>query len=189
MSVKSPQARQALQDYADLGGRVFASHYHVYWFERGTPAFQSIATFVHHNGLPMMYNATIDTSFAKGNLLADWLRSVDGSQTRGILPLSQNAARTTIDAAAPGKSQRWVYAADRSPQVVLYLSASTPVGEANACGRVVVSDLHVSSGGVGSDMPNTPFPAGCVTTILSPQEKVLAFMLFDIGACVTPGAP
>ena len=32
---KSMAARMALQQYADIGGRVFASHWHNYWFEHG----------------------------------------------------------------------------------------------------------------------------------------------------------
>jgi hypothetical protein len=184
-SVKSMAARQALQDFADLGGRVFASHWHVYWFERGPAAFQSMATFVHHNGLPQMYNATIDTTFDRGSILADWLVTVGASTMRGIVPLNQNASRTTVDGATAGRAQRWIYAADRNPQAVTYMSASTPVGSAQVCGRVVMSDLHVSSGGAMSDSPNKPFPSGCTTTTLSAQEKVLEFMLFDIASCVS----
>ena len=74
-------------------------------------------------------------------------------------------------------------------QAVQYLTATTPISSSGGqCGRVVLSDIHVSNGGMGatSDMPNVPFPRGCVTTELSPQEKALEFMLFDIASCVIP---
>ena len=189
MFSKSMTARQNLEAFADMGGRVFASHWHVYWFERGTAAFQSIATFSHAAALPNPVDVTVDTSFPAGTALADWMVNVGGSTTPGTVTLRQNANQTTIAAATGGNtSQRWLYT-DRPSASVQYLSATTPI-PGGACGRVVMSDLHVSTaGGSASDMPAMDFPTGCVTTDLSPQEKVLEFMLFDIGNCVAPLAP
>jgi hypothetical protein len=87
-----------------------------------------------------------------------------------------------------------------------------PVNDAGApqyCGRGVYSDLHVdgdltaassmdttnssmvTNPGCGTNqnpcmyMPNgMPPPAGCASGPLSPQEKVLEFMLFDLSSCV-----
>jgi len=189
LSTKSPAALKALQDWADLGGRVFASHWHAYWFEDGTPSFQSIATFEHDPGIPNPYDATIDQTFPTGKALATWMVNVGGSTTPGIVTIAQDASNRLVEAATGGNtSQRWIYASTLTPQSVQYLSATTPIPGGH-CGRAVLSDIHVSAGAVGSDMPATPFPGGCITTDLSPQEKVIEFMLFDIAACVQPIIP
>jgi hypothetical protein len=186
MSVKSPAARMALQQFADLGGRVFASHWHTYWFEKGTPAFMSIGTFNHNPALGRSYDATIDQSFPTGSALAQWMVNVSGSTTLGMVTIAQDANARLIDAAAgPPTSQRWIYASTLKPQSVQFLSATTPI-PAGTCGRAVISDLHVSAGGNGSDAPNKPFPSGCINPTMSPREKVLEFMLFDIASCVAP---
>ncbi len=185
---KSMAGRMALQQYADRGGRVFASHWHGYWFEQGTPAFKSIGTFLHRDGLPSPYDATIDQSFPKGKVFAQWMMNVGGSTTLGIVPIVQDASARLIDAAAGmNVSQRWIYASTYNPASVLFLSATTPVPGGN-CGRVVITDLHVSAGGnaLDTDRPRMPFPTGCLTKDLSAREKALEFMLFDIASCVQP---
>lgn len=58
-----------------------------------------------------------------------------------------------------------------------------PVDE--QCGRVVYSDFHVSIGTTQDEV----FPAECNSDPLTSQEKVLAYMLFDLASCVSPSTP
>ena len=54
------------------------------------------------------------------------------------------------------------------------------------CGRVLYSAFHVAGiSGAGSKI----FPSYCSTGPLTAQEKVLEFMIFDLSACVSVGAP
>jgi hypothetical protein len=179
---KNMQARQALQMYADMGGRVFASHWHNYWFEEGPAPWPGIANFDHQDDLPIPFTATIDTTFPKGMALADWLVNVGGSTTPGELVIQ--GAQHTINTVGTG--QRWIYS--NNPQSVQYLDQTTPMNSPAACGRVVLSDIHVSTGGAtmneDSSGPMKPYPTGCVTTDLSPQEKTLEFMIFDLSSCI-----
>ena len=55
-----------------------------------------------------------------------------------------------------------------------------------ACGRVAYSGFHVSFGGGSAPYANAIFPDHCNTNSgnLTNQEKVLLYMIFDLGACV-----
>jgi hypothetical protein len=182
---KSTAARQAMLNYLDTGGRVFASHWHNFWLEKGPAPLPTVATFNHQADLANPFVADIDTSFPKGQALADWLVAVGSSQPKG--KISIRAAQHTVDAVNKAVAQQWIYST--SPKSVQYLTANTPmnVAEDKQCGRVVLSDIHVSNGGSGTtdtSAPGTPYPNGCRTTELSDQEKALEFMLFDLSSCV-----
>jgi hypothetical protein len=184
-----PQAsRQALLDFTSAGGRVFASHWHNVWIESGPADWLPLAAWNFQDDLNDI-TADIDQSFDKGADLAQWLVNVGGSTTLGKIDIT--AAQHTVTGVDAQNAQRWIYLDDTANGTpsVQYFSYTTPVTapEEDRCGRVVYSDIHVSSGDVSS--PGDPFPSGCDTVDLTPQEKVLAFMLFDIASCIGPGIP
>ncbi|HKQ70190.1 MAG TPA: carboxypeptidase regulatory-like domain-containing protein [Polyangiaceae bacterium] len=177
---KGAAAVQAMQAYANAGGRVFASHWHNYWLEHGPAPFPTVATFNHQKDLANPFTADIDTSFPKGAALADWLVNVGSAAPRGKLVIK--AAQHTVDATNAAVAQRWIYSTD--PNSVQYMTTNTPmnVPEESQCGRVVLSDIHVSSGDLSDTVIH--YPDGCTTSDLSDQEKALEFMLFDLSSCI-----
>ena len=131
--------------------------------------------------------AAIDTSFPKGLALRDWLVNVGASTVPGQLPIKDS--KDNLSSVDPSEAQQWITMPNPNAlsdaggkAAIEYMTFNTPIQQpASAqCGRVVYSDLHVSSG----DVTGQPFPAGCITTDLSPQEKALEFMLFDLSSCV-----
>jgi hypothetical protein len=192
-TTKPQAALQAVHDYADLGGRVFASHWHNIWIggEAGNPAigmadWETAATFnFGGNPSPDTLTATIDEVHnPKGMSFATWMLNVMGSTTRDLLTVTQ--ARTTCTSVDDTKTERWVYldpATSPNYSSAMNFQFTTPMQQPTdqRCGKVVFSDMHVSAGSTSS--PGTAYPNGCAAG-LTAQEKALAFMFFDIASCV-----
>ncbi|MES1183319.1 MAG: hypothetical protein ABUL60_05860 [Myxococcales bacterium] len=175
-----------VRDYADQGGRLFGSHYYdkFIWNDKTEDKpypevvkFQSGAS-----ALPSPAIGNINTTFPKGNALADWLVNVKASTTRGQISIVD--AENTVQSVLHPNAISWIGSPDaKTPGAPIYFSFPTPV-DGPACGRMVFSDIHVASG--SGDTGKQPFPTGCTNPELTPQQAALAFMIFDLSSCVQP---
>jgi hypothetical protein len=174
---------------------VFLSHWHNIFVggdqkdvTHGIPEWESIASWdwgaAQNESTQLTF---VDESVPKGKSFAQWLVNVGASTTRDQIQV--NEPRYTCSANDATKSERWVYvdptqSTPLGKVSVQDLEFTTPqsVDEDQRCGKVVFSDMHVSSGSTSSS--GTPFPGGCATGDLSAQEKALAFIFFDISSCV-----
>lgn len=170
-------AMQNVHDYANAGGRVFATDLSYPWYTKGPADFQSTAQWVSWGGIGVNpLPATIDQSFPKGQALAQWLLNVGATPTLGSIDLHETYH--VVDGVnAP--TTRWLYST--SPATVQTLSFNTPVGlpADQQCGRAVYSNFHIANGSASGT-----FPQECSSAPLTAQEKVLEFMLFDLASCV-----
>jgi hypothetical protein len=184
--------QQALVDYANAGGRVFASHFHYLWFDSGPFGGANLASWsTGSNGIGTVDAQIVTTlpngqPFPKGLAMQQWLGNV-GALQNGLLPIVD--AKHNADVSnANTNSQAWITVSPQSE--TQYFSFDTPIGQPSdkQCGRVVFSDLHVgaASNDYGGSIGSGTTPSGCGQANLSPQEKALEFMLFDLATCVTP---
>ncbi|HEY2516628.1 MAG TPA: hypothetical protein VGI39_37415 [Polyangiaceae bacterium] len=205
----------ALESYLNAGGRAFASHYHYSWFSGpidsvGANTYSAPADWGNNlaswsdpgsndNGpIGGVIDQTLNGSsqpFDKGVKLAQWLKNVNALGQNGVAAgeLSIYSPRYNAVVAPANKvSQPWITsdATSGSPNQTMYFSFDTPVnappspdgGAPNYCGRAVFSDLHV-----GGDPSVNDNPPSCDSNVpLSPQERALEFMLFDLSSCVIP---
>lgn len=223
---KSTAARQNLHTYLNLGGRVFASHWHNFWIQQAVqlpglptePPLSSVAQFLlpnsgdYNNDIPGD-EATINTNFAKGLALQQWLQNSMKLNAGGKLPINytrvtlakQNnnvtPARMNPD---PARTLNWLNltkatgagglsAAVANPPSQ-YFSFYTPLSSPpdQQCGQMVFTDLHISGAPAGQPGDHSAagtamaFPKGCTTSGLTPQEAALIFLLFDLTSCVQP---
>ena len=199
----------ALEAYLNAGGRAFASHFHYAWFSGPIGSMQSysapmdwgtnLATWAPGiGGIGNVIGGVIQTTlngsnnpFPKGQSLQKWLTNVGALGQNGVpageLSIYQPRYNATV-APTNVPSQPWI-TSDSSGMsgATMYFSFDTPVNppvDGSFCGRAVFSDLHV--GGDPSTNDNPPPPGGCAATDLSPQEKALEYMLFDLSSCVIP---
>ena len=195
-----------LEQYLNAGGRAFGSHYHYAWFA-GTLSGENVpappndwGTSLADWGAMLSTQTTgaaevvqtltgTNTPFPKGVAMKQWLGVVGGLGVEGAPAGEIPIFDENQDVGATHKAQAWLTDQGWTD----YLSFNTPVnapnspdgGPPNYCGRAVFADLHVSSDNTYT-MDSNPPPSGCQDGELSPQEKALEFMLFDLSSCVVP---
>jgi len=205
--------------YANNGGRVFATHfssaYYTYTAGGVANAFDGTATWgttggvtfaTDPGGKPVFVDVNpIDNP--KGPAFAAWLANPTTalSTSPGWMTTPVGAPTVLID---PAKwdttrvippTQQWMFMSPDdddthfSPSLFTF---NTPIGAANTaqCGRGLYTDFHVTpntAGGGSLEGTHTlVFPAECgPRSPMTAQEKVLEFILFDLGSCVQPYVP
>jgi hypothetical protein len=178
--------RENLQRYANEGGRLFGGHFHNSIISNdelpeGYPEFPEVVEFAdgREDIEPKLFQAQVNTSFDKGKALADWLVNVGGSTTRGEIAID-DSERTVIGTLDPS-AVSWIDSDTEQGHAALYYGFPTPV-DGPACGRMVFTDVHVAAG--SGDSGKEIFPS--CSDELSPQQKALAFLIFDLANCVQP---
>ena len=181
---KPPTSLQNVADYATQGGRMFSTHYQYYWIKDGPTAssFPTTASWLASEGFGSASMTTdVNMSFPKGKAFAEWLVNTGASTTLGKLDVT--SARYNVTAAS-APSVEWLTGANAGTRALMHYTFNTPVGvpEDQQCGKVLFSDFHVIEGGFGGSQD---FPAECAAlTTMTPQQKALEFMLFDLSSCI-----
>ena len=166
-----------MMSFANAGGRVYASHFSYDWMYQNGP-FANVVNWAvsQANPSPDPGTATIDTTFAEGATLSNWLQIVGGTTTPGQVAIS-TLRHNFNGVVAP--TQSWLTlnnAAYGDP--VMQFTFNTPIGGTNQCGRVLYNEYHVEN--PTTVTTNKMFPAECTSGTVSPQEKLLEFSLFDL---------
>jgi len=195
----------ALRNYANSGGRVYASHFSYSWlYNNGDYAGTANWNRNQSEGVTAGTTTTdgyIDlVSNPKGNAFQAWLEAVNAS-TVGSNKVPVLVVRHDTDGViAP--TQQWLYRhggvlRDNNNNIIadytgrdlpLHFTFNTPPSAASSaqCGRVLFSDFHVHD---ASNNYDNVFPSACDNNTMNAQEKLLEFMIFDLGSCVTPYTP
>ena len=192
-----PNTLGNLLSYTGAGGRMFATHYH-YDLLQGNGSFSSTAVWGGTGGSwgsyysDTKYNANIDLTFPVGVTLAQWLNqaSVYGG-TYGVIPVGVIRSNVT---SITSPARRWLSTAGTpaggpGAGLPIHYTFDTPFNQSPTCGRVVYSDFHVESQQTSASYTNILFPNECPggpTGVMSPQEKLLEFMLLNLTSCVSP---
>jgi hypothetical protein len=179
---KTAENGATLKGYADAGGRILFDHMHFRWFVKAIEAWEQIGEFDTGDDFPDNTPFTVETGFPKGAAFSKWLVNVGASQSPGQLVIAK--AQKSAKVANPELAQPWV----QTSGAIQYMSVNTPVElattPAEQCGRFIHTDLHVAGNSTSFSDQGTAFPEACDTGELTPEEKALAFMIFDLSNCV-----
>jgi hypothetical protein len=191
-----------LLDFANAGGRVFTTHYSYAWLYPGAPYDSQFAPVANWSPINTVSGelsesqittgvGTVATNFSDGATLAQWLENSGATVAGTSNQIDISTLRTDVDTVIP-PTQSWVTLnsgsyAGQTGNPVMQMTFNAPVGApaASQCGRIMYNDYHVYNiSDAGATFPTEcPDPA---THVMSAQEKMLEYALFDLSTFVQP---
>jgi len=175
--VKPAQELANLVNFANAGGRVYSSHYSYSWMWQNPP-FNGVANWAGRTvSDPQNGDAAVNTSFAAGQTLSTWLQEVGASTSPGQMALNTLREDQT---GVNSPTQTWLTL--DNPSVAMQFVWDTPIAPVgqviNQCGRVLFNEYHVETSSFSSfaNELNSCSPS----TGMTPQEKLLEYMLFEL---------
>ena len=201
-----------LGSYANAGGHFFATHFSYTWLYNN-PSFSGIASWdpganpnetgtYGTNG--NAFTGKVSTLVPPSNpgVFDQWLKLVGSLSSTNPDEVSLIGARHDVDSPARKGAADWIDGTDPNPKagssanMLLHFTFDTPVpsqtadGGGGSCGHAIFSDFHVTGTGGGVSLSNgKTFPAECTQAALTSQEKILEYMIWDLGACAVPQPP
>jgi hypothetical protein len=172
---------QNLASFANVGGRVYASHYAYSWMD--TPqTFNTVADWTGTSANSITSGtATVNAAFSGGATLSTWLTETGASTTPGQIALSTiRTTQTGINA----PTQSWLTLNDAAiGNPTMQFVWDTPISTAagiNQCGRVLFNEYHVENPAITPTGRAFPTECAAIGTPLTPQEKLLEYSLFEL---------
>jgi hypothetical protein len=203
---ESSIALKNLVDFADAGGRIFATHYSYEWLDPIAPynsQFPAVANWTIGSAELSLTPGvgTVLNNFSDGIILADWLHNADSTVMGTSNQVDMAHLRTDVGSVIP-PTQSWVnlnngtYNRDGTPGTVtvtnnpvMQMTFNAPVGSpaSSQCGRVMYNDYHV----IDASTTGAIYPKECPSYnnpsyAMSPQEQMLEYALFDLSTFVQP---
>ena len=188
----SPNVYQTLVNYANAGGRVYATHHGNTWIDNNlwgaNPATWGDITaqnFVPAGQLSGTEGATIIQTFPKGAAFAQWLFDVGASPTLGTLTLTE--PREDLSAVG-ANSTAWMKMASalHAGTFPPHFTFNTPYNNAatSQCGRVLYSDFHVAESALVQN--GTPTSNKCLDNLDCGYTETCYGATGGTGTCSEP---
>ena len=200
----TPTASTNLLNFAEAGGRVFATHFSYAWLDPASPysaQFGNVAKWTISPETSLNVGVgTVQENFSDGIILADWLHNAGSTVTGTANQVDISTLRTDVGSVnAPAQSWLTLNSGSYGGQTgnpVMQMTFNVPFGApaASQCGRVMYNDYHV----INASTSGAIYPKECPSYsssaannfnpsyVMSPQEQMLEYALFDLSTFVQP---
>ena len=202
IQTKPSSSLQAMHDWLNDGGTLFATHSQATWFKNGPAEFQAVATWTNGPASGATGPFAADAMFPKGMTFRQWLVNVGAANANGIVSLNPADVGTSVTTVG-SMTTAWIddtstatEGGSASSGSVKALSFSTPIADAgfSYCGKAYFTDIH-AGGGQALEDPNADgsgspaaVPGACDGGPMTAEEKALEFLFFDKNTvCVNGG--